>query len=57
LPISSRFETLNREDFLPLIREAFADTNWEKAYEEFRADAAIMSRLVSKNHPSRSGTR
>jgi hypothetical protein len=31
------FETLNREDFLPLIREAFPDVNWEKAYEEFRA--------------------
>jgi hypothetical protein len=31
------FETLNREDFLPLIQEAFPDVNWEKAYEEFRA--------------------
>jgi hypothetical protein len=31
------FETLNREDFLPLIQAAFPDVNWEKAYEEFRA--------------------
>ncbi len=31
------FETLNREDFLPLIREAFPDVNWGKAYQEFRA--------------------
>jgi hypothetical protein len=31
------FETLNREDFLPLIQEAFPGVNWEKAYEEFRA--------------------
>ncbi len=31
------FETLNREDFLPLIRDAFPDVNWERAYEEFRA--------------------
>jgi hypothetical protein len=33
------FETLNREDFLPLIQEAFPAVNWEKAYEEFRAAA------------------
>ena len=31
------FETLNRKDFLPLIREAFPDVNWERAYKEFRA--------------------
>jgi hypothetical protein len=31
------FETLNRQDFLPLIRKAFPTVNWEKAYKEFRA--------------------
>jgi hypothetical protein len=31
------FETLNRKDFLPLIKEAFPDADWEKAYSEFRA--------------------
>lgn len=31
------FETLNSDDFLPLIQEAFPDLNWKKAYEEFRA--------------------
>jgi hypothetical protein len=31
------FETLNRDDFLPLIQGAFPDVNWESAYEEFRA--------------------
>jgi hypothetical protein len=31
------FETLNRKDFLPLIREAFPDVNWERTYKEFRA--------------------
>jgi hypothetical protein len=31
------FETLNRKDFLPLIRKAFPYVNWERAYEEFRA--------------------
>jgi hypothetical protein len=31
------FETLNKQDFLPLIQDAFPAVNWEKAYEEFRA--------------------
>jgi hypothetical protein len=31
------FETLNRKDFLPLIKDAFPAVNWERAYEEFRA--------------------
>jgi hypothetical protein len=31
------FETLNREDFLDAIKEAFPHIDWDKAYEEFRA--------------------
>jgi hypothetical protein len=31
------FETLNREDFLDAIKEAFPQIDWEKAYNEFRA--------------------
>jgi hypothetical protein len=31
------FETLNREDFLPLIEKALPAVNWEKAYKDFRA--------------------
>jgi hypothetical protein len=31
------FETLNEQNFLPLIQKAFPRTNWEKAYKEFRA--------------------
>jgi hypothetical protein len=31
------FETLNREDFLDAIKEAFAHVDWDKAYKEFRA--------------------
>ena len=31
------FETLNWKDFLPLIREAFPDVNWERTYKVFRA--------------------
>jgi len=31
------FETLNREDFLEAVKAAFAEIDWEKAYEEFRA--------------------
>jgi hypothetical protein len=31
------FETLNKPDFLSLIKTAFPAVNWEKAYEEFRA--------------------
>ncbi len=31
------FETLNREDFLQSVKEAFPGVDWDKAYEEFRA--------------------
>jgi hypothetical protein len=31
------FETLNREDFLDAIKEAFPRIDWDKAYKEFRA--------------------
>jgi hypothetical protein len=31
------FETLNREDFLGAVKDAFPKIDWEKAYEEFRA--------------------
>jgi hypothetical protein len=31
------FETLNGEDFLPLIRQDFRAVNWDEAYKEFRA--------------------
>lgn len=31
------FETLNREDFLESVKEAFPNVDWEKAYKEFKA--------------------
>jgi hypothetical protein len=31
------FETLNREDFLEAIKEAFPGVDWDKPYKEFRA--------------------
>jgi hypothetical protein len=31
------FETLNREDFLDAIKQAFQRIDWDKAYKEFRA--------------------
>jgi hypothetical protein len=31
------FETLNQEDFLFAIKEAFPHIDWQKAYQEFRA--------------------
>ncbi len=31
------FETLNREDFLDAIKDAFPRIDWDKAYKEFRA--------------------
>ncbi|MFZ5690209.1 MAG: hypothetical protein ACOY5F_03025 [Pseudomonadota bacterium] len=31
------FETLNREDFLDAVKEAFPHVDWDKAYSEFRA--------------------
>ena len=31
------FETLNKEDFLEAIKEAFPDIDWDKAHKEFRA--------------------
>jgi len=31
------FETLNRDDFLKSVKEAFATVDWDRAYKEFRA--------------------
>ena len=31
------FETLNREDFLESVKEAFPGVDWDKAYSEFKA--------------------
>jgi hypothetical protein len=31
------FETLNRDDFLESVKKAFPHTDWDKAYNEFRA--------------------
>ncbi|MBP9058790.1 MAG: hypothetical protein KBF98_00580 [Rhodoferax sp.] len=31
------FETLNRDDFLDSVKDAFPTVDWDKAYEEFRA--------------------
>ncbi len=31
------FETLNREDFLQSIKQAYPNIDWDKAYQEFRA--------------------
>ena len=31
------FETLNREDFLDSVKDAFPDVDWQKAYSEFKA--------------------
>ena len=31
------FETLNREDFLESVKEAFPDVDWDKTYTEFKA--------------------
>jgi hypothetical protein len=31
------FETLNRDDFLESVKDAFPTVDWDKAYEEFRA--------------------
>jgi hypothetical protein len=31
------FETLNRDDFLELVKKAFPNVDWEKAYNEFKA--------------------
>jgi hypothetical protein len=31
------FETLNKPDFLSLIKVAFPAVDWERAYEEYRA--------------------
>ena len=38
------FETLNRDNFLPLVKEAFPNVDWEKAYAEFRAAGEKSSR-------------
>lgn len=31
------FETLNRDDFLDLVKKAFPAVDWEKTYNEFKA--------------------
>ncbi len=31
------FETLNRDDFLELVKKAFPNVDWDKAYSEFKA--------------------
>jgi hypothetical protein len=31
------FETLNRDDFLEMVRKAYPDVDWDKAYSEFKA--------------------
>ena len=31
------FDTLNGEDFLKSIKEAYPEVDWDKAYKEFRA--------------------
>lgn len=31
------FETLNQENFLELVQEAFPMVDWDKTYQEFRA--------------------
>ena len=31
------FETLNREDFLESVKDAFPNVDWDKAYSEFKA--------------------
>ena len=58
------FETLNREDFLDAIKEAFPKIDWDKAYKEFRAagekrswDARLRPihrhRLLMRRDPAR----
>lgn len=42
------FETLNREDFLASVKEAFPNVDWDKAYTEFKAAGeSTESRRVS----------
>jgi hypothetical protein len=31
------FETLNRNDFLESVKDAFPNVDWDKAYSEFKA--------------------
>ena len=31
------FQTLNREDFLDSVKDAFPHVDWDKAYSEFKA--------------------
>lgn len=35
------FETLNRPDFLQMVKEAFPLVDWDKAYDEFRAAGEV----------------
>jgi hypothetical protein len=43
------FETLNREDFLDAIKEAFPHVDWEKAYKEHR----LFGRADADREPAR----
>jgi hypothetical protein len=50
------FETLNREDFLDAIKEAFQRIDWDKAYKEFRAagrEREIGMSAFARAEPSR----
>jgi hypothetical protein len=37
------FETLNKQDFLDSLREAFPAVDWDKAYKEFQAAGEATS--------------
>jgi hypothetical protein len=39
------FETLNRPDFLESVKKAFPDTDWNKAYNEFRAAGENVAKI------------
>jgi hypothetical protein len=41
------FETLNRDDFLKSVKEAFPTVDWEKAYKEFRAAGESGSKAAA----------
>jgi len=41
------FETLNRDDFLQSVKEAFPTVDWDKAYEEFRAAGQADSKTAA----------
>lgn len=41
------FETLNRDDFLKSVNEAFPTVDWDKAYKEFKAAGQAESKPVA----------